>query len=617
MGKGTLPALLQGQQLIPTNGTIIGLRINATVSPGAGKSFTAYVYVNGSASSLSAVIADTATTAYSSDTLAVSSGDVVGVVYVAAGSAAIAYLSHVVVFESDTSGESILLGSGVNVDQTQTTYYSVANHTGTAGTTEGPLNEVIPTAGVIKNLKVELRFAPGTDPDAFRFTLMLNASPSSLTCTVTAPAAYGEDVDAGHAVTVAAGDLISLKCEPLDTPINVTGLAWGAVFVADVNGESLILGEAPNGFNNTQNSYLAPSSQGQTRVTTESQMTQPMSACTLKKLYIKLANSPYVNSTTLDKYSVYARVAGADYLPVEIVDGGTGNMVGNSGAATQDATDGQMFSLKGVPASSPAAATAHWGLVCYIAPVSTYNESLTLGISGSMDRAGILSAINSSTFALSAVLTRSGLAEMMEAVILSLSAAQDQSGGFSFDEAITLAVQAIEARAANAEMNSGVSLGISAGHGIGSVAEMDAALALSLAIAMLQAGGVEGGVSTYDEAVTLATAMGMSHTTIGNLQEVVTLALAAGQAQSATMTAEAQLALSVACQQIDLAFLDFTNYVELSLSVVAGMQQWGIVPQIAAARHLYNALARKREFDAKERKREYDATARKREYDEE
>ena len=76
---------------------------------------------------------------------------------------------------------------------------------------------------------------------------------------------------------------------------------------------------------------------------------------------------------------------------------------------------------------------------------------------------------------------------------------------------------------------------------------------------------------------------------------------------------EAQAALSVACGQIDAAMQTYN--VALALSIVADMQQWGIAPRIAAAKYLFDAMARKREYDAKARKREYDATARKREHD--
>lgn len=155
---------------------------------------------------------------------------------------------------------------------------------------------------------------------------------------------------------------------------------------------------------------------------------------------------------------------------------------------------------------------------------NTYDETLVLGISGSMDRGSVLSAINAASLALSMDFVRS----------------------------------------VTAELNAGLSLAISAEQGTGSAAEMDAVIALSLAMAMLQAGDIDTGAQIYDEAVTLALAAGMSQAAIGNLQEAVTLALVAGQGQ------------------------------------------WGIVPRIAAERHLYNALARKREYDATARKREYD-----------
>ena len=52
--------------------------------------------------------------------------------------------------------------------------------------TEGYACGVIPTDGTLKELYVWLDADPGTDPDAYTFTVRVNGGDSTLTCTIVA-----------------------------------------------------------------------------------------------------------------------------------------------------------------------------------------------------------------------------------------------------------------------------------------------------------------------------------------------------------------------------------------------------------------------------------------------
>jgi hypothetical protein len=861
------------QAVIPTSGTLSNFRVHLATAPGGTTGRTIAVIINGTPV-LSVTITGTNKDAVDTNSVAVSPGDRVGIRYtVSSGSPGTSDATFACTFEGDIAGESILLGntnySGLSL--VSAVYCSVANALNPTAT-EGDCRQIIPTPGTLKKLYWSCG-DPGDAPDGFRATLRKNGVSQALTSDIVADNTTGNDTT--HSFTVAAGDNVTMMFEPISTPTNATAAIWGMVFVADTDGESLILGGTTDALSNSATEYNVVAGQGMVWGATENYTL--LNACTLKKFYVELSASPRGNNDN-DSYTFTIRIdAGNTTITTLIKDGGTGNKVGNDTTHTYNAADTASLKLQCVPSSSPAVVDAYWGLVCFIQPVYTYNESVTfalsagltrtglmilveaavfalsaaqdplagmsfdeavtlavqaakarsavlsagesvilamnaseiesavaelndnisLGISADVLRSHVLSAVEACAFGISADISRShvlSMAEMCafgivvakalstgmdftEAVTLAVQAAKDRSAsvtaeesatldvrasearsssleavegvslgisadaistaflsmieacafgiavskalaaGSNFTEAVVLAVNAIEGQSASLEMNAGLSLGIAADQGTGNALSLDAVIALSLAMAMLQTGNVDVGPQTYDEAATLAAAAGMSQSAVGSLQEAVTLAAAVGQGQAGqsilinalvlqatasmiqnsvgsfsaslnmdisadaafgtalilqaaallgvsaslsesggmsfedaaalgirsdmaqvvgallsaavsinaqvsqvattTLTAEAQIALSIACEQIDSYVGNAVYDVSAALSIVAGMAQWGIAPRIAAAKHLLDAMARKREYDAEARKREYDATARKREHDDE
>jgi hypothetical protein len=250
-----------------------------------------------------------------------------------------------------------------------------------------------------------------------------------------------------------------------------------------------------------------------------------------------------------------------------------------------------------------------------------FTESLILSISSGLTRESTLSAMEAVALAVNAIESRSATTEMNAGLSLGIAAEQGtdknltasvlaelaaavgvtSSGQSIIANALILQASASMIQASVGSLLASLNLDLSVGEEFGTALILQASVLLDAAYGLSGIGGF-----SLDDAASLGVNAGMAQTVAALLSAAVNLNAQASQAQSSVLTAEAQVALSIACGQIDTAFLESTNYVELSLSVVAGMQQWGIVPRIAAAKHLYNALARKREYDALARKREYD-----------
>lgn len=515
--------------VVPTNGTFNTLRIWLGTAPGVDKQWDVSLYVNGSPF-LTVTITGTDTIGVSTGSKAVSAGDVVMLHATATGSPSNSTVRCSIYFDGDTAGESILMGScaGSAISTTVTRYNSVSGGIGSPAT-EVDTYQVIPTPGTIKKLYVKFDVDPGASPDAYTTTFRKNGGSTSLAVTIVANDTAGNDTASGHDVAVAAGDLVSLMFEPVDTPTVAVRPGWGMVFVSDTNGESLLLGGTIVDLVTSAVRYTELPSQGGSWSSSAGSVISKLNACTLTKWYVDLTGSPMNNDANADKYTFAVALDGTETaITCTIADGGTGNTKGNDTAHTADVTDGQIIGLKVTPASTPTTRDARWGLVCYISPVSTYNESLTLAVTADLSRTGILSAINALILAVVSGQDQAGGMTLEEALTLAIASGQGQAGGISFEEAVSLSISAISVQSASTEMSAGLSLGITADQGSGNVAEMDATIALSLAAAIFQSESIEGAPQTYNELVTIAAKMGMSRSAVGTLQEAITLATSEG-----------------------------------------------------------------------------------------
>lgn len=362
------------QEVVSTGGKIKNLFVELDDSPGADNNYVFTVRVDGSGVGCpTCTIADAATSG--SDTtneIAVSAGDLVCIECVPTGTPTARKARWSVMFEGTTANESLLLGSsGLGAGgqlNPAATEYNQATGGDDWTTTENNFRQVCPTGGVIKNLYVRLSTDPGTDPDAYRFTLRYDGANSDdgegnpLQVTIVADSTTGHDTT--HEIAVAAGHILTIMCEPLDTPSGTPIATWGMTFVATTDGESIIMGGSDGDLdrNATEYNYLA-AQKGAAWNDTESSNYQLAQECTLKKLYILLSGSPSQD----DNYTFTVRLNGTSPgsgLVVTIADAAT---TGNDTTNTIAVSDSNELNLMVVPTSSPDSRDAYWGLVCYIA----------------------------------------------------------------------------------------------------------------------------------------------------------------------------------------------------------------------------------------------------------
>ncbi len=351
-------------RMISTDGVIKQLLIKLTGAPGGGKKYTFTVMLNGAPTALMIEIADTATSGNNMvHEVDVTGGDVVSFRCDPDATPTVRKARWSAIFEGVNDYESIL--SGGNIGGPSFDFTSFAQLSGASGNfdanNEDKNREICPTSGTIKNLYVKLKNDPGTSPDGYKFTLRKNGGSQTLTTTITADDKTGNDLV--NSFTVAAGDVLGFMAEPLNDPTGTGACTWGVIFVADIDGESIIMSGSDADLDPTDTEYSYINYwEGWGWDPDESTRQQLGQVCTLKKFYILLSDSP----GTGNSYTFTIRIAGANSNVVTVIsDAAT---TGNSGALINTVSLNDYVNLMVVPDSTPTICDAFYGMVCYIDP---------------------------------------------------------------------------------------------------------------------------------------------------------------------------------------------------------------------------------------------------------
>jgi len=357
-GAGPWAAALITRQLVTSPGQISNLRVVLSVAPGPGTSYTFTLEVNEVPSTLTCTISGTDTTG--SDTthsVAVSPGDELRLRAVSAGAVANTRPRYSCIFEGTNSKESILLGGVATLNGTGVRYNQLAGGSGW-DSVAGSNRQTIPASGVLKNLFVQmLPMVEGGDcyPEtgkSYTFTVEVNGAPSTLTCTISNLECAGSDTT--HSVVVSPGDIVQLISTPTNTPKTRNSM-WGTTFLADAEGESIIIGNKyPL---NTEVVYL-PLSNGQSgRSSIEDDVEQPMQEFSLSYWYMAISSNPGAGT----KWDYVIRKNNADTdLAITIEDAET---AGNDTTHSVSFADDDDVCIKITPTGEPpGAGTMYWGV---------------------------------------------------------------------------------------------------------------------------------------------------------------------------------------------------------------------------------------------------------------
>lgn len=368
-GTGWRANLDRRDTVMPSAGSISNLRITLTGTPGAGASYQFTLLVDGVASALTVTIADSATSgADTLNSVAVTAGQLVALECVPTNTPTIRDMTHTALFTGDVRNESVMMGTnmGVPLDSVSNEFMSVMYGTNGASTTEADHEQLVAGSGTVKNLYVKLHVDPGTDPDAYRFTLRKNGVSQTLTVTITANATTGNDT--ANSFTVAPGDKLSILVEPLNTPSVAPHAAWGVTFEADTDGESLILCGSTD-INNASTTEFNSIAQSPVSLLWGGSGSGDLvsrahgQTCTLRDLHIDLASAPGSGNTLT--YTIRLNQATNSNLSVAITGTDT---TGSNLVNSADIDDDDEVNIQCVPASGPTVSVAKWGMVQFIGP---------------------------------------------------------------------------------------------------------------------------------------------------------------------------------------------------------------------------------------------------------
>lgn len=203
----------------PYSGQVSNLRVTLSAAPGAGRSWTFTLVINGSDSSLSVTIADSSTTGTSAGPVSITAGDSLYWKSVPSGTpAALSTNGLSISCEVVTSGSygcGLFFGSAIDLPgATTTTRYT--SPSSFYSSTESTMVSVMPVGGRIRNLRVTLDNGPTA---TYTYTITKNGVASALTTSISGGSQNASDLT--DIVNFDAGDTIALVITPSGgTPID-------------------------------------------------------------------------------------------------------------------------------------------------------------------------------------------------------------------------------------------------------------------------------------------------------------------------------------------------------------------------------------------------------------
>jgi len=345
---------------VSTDGYIKSLRVVLSGAPGVGTHYDFTLMLNGAPTALTVEIADLDVDGSDMITsIDVTGADLISLKSSPDSTPNAVYAKWSFIFEGDTPNESIILGgSWAPLHDTNTEYSGPMGAYIAPTGTENVKRQVMPTAGVLKNFYVSLSADPGTAPDAYRLTVRLNKTTVAQSLIVTIVANDKTGSDLAHNLVVTAGDILTVMCEPLNTPLVEPFAQWGMTFVADIDGESVVLGNHGITLDviNTEYNYLV-GFDGDDWIANEAQRSQLAQSCWVTKLHILLSGTPGAGN----RYDFRIRKSLADTLvTVRVSDPAT---TGDSGILIDTLALDEYVDFEADPGSTPDARFVYWGFV--------------------------------------------------------------------------------------------------------------------------------------------------------------------------------------------------------------------------------------------------------------
>jgi len=365
--------------IVASAGTINNLRVQLSGTPGSGKQYTTTIYKNGVAQSLSATVADLNTSANDLvNSVSFAAGDLISIGITPTGTPTSRYVFWGFDFIPTTPGETLLLASTSSVISNNS-FASVALVTGSS-ITEFNEQIIIPCAGTIK--KLYIRVSGVVTGGTQIFTVRKNGVDQILALTYN-NGDSGIKSDLVNSFSVAAGDKICIQ--RTGTSTNNISLNIGLCFVPDTYGNFICVSNRytnlntataedqglieANGFNQPNGAFSK----------------QPVSAFTLKNMYVELSGAPNNGAGTQAYIFTLMKNASAQALTITISEDAT------SGNITSDVEviGGDLLGTQKTLTGTPTARTVLISYTGFLLVPLPLDDSLT--ISDSLAITSILS----------------------------------------------------------------------------------------------------------------------------------------------------------------------------------------------------------------------------------
>lgn len=363
---------LTSQSVMPTAGTLKQFYVKMDTTNPSGKTFA--IYKNGVDQALTITIPNGSTSGNdTTHTVTYAAGDTISLHATGGDGTTNVGIVRWTLAATQTTGSMILSSSNAAMGTVFPVYIAPQgnNSDPTAGTN---VEAIIPSAGTIKNAYVTLNsaIASGTD---LTFTLFLNGVGQSLAVTLNLVNGLQSfnDTNAGHAVTVAAGDKLYWKVTSTVAPASKTAFV-SAEFDPTTVGESVhMYGGSKAQPTGTAIKYNTPGESNLSFTTTEANAQVLSQVAVWKNLYVLEQTSIATGSL---KYQTQKN-ASATGPSVTITTGTTGNDTSN----TTTTAAGDTISI-GVTPTNPTVSLGEWGIVSYIAPAAaaTVKQLSALGV---------------------------------------------------------------------------------------------------------------------------------------------------------------------------------------------------------------------------------------------
>jgi hypothetical protein len=226
-------------------------------------------------------------------------------------------------------------------------------------TTDTLARMVMPAAGTLSLLRVELAAAPGTAASgkSLAFTVMKNNVAQTLAVTITDTATSAEDTS--HSVSYNAGDTLSLRCVPTSTP-TVSLARFAAQY--DTSGGSAAIcttgSEVATTTGATAYNVIGGNGASAWNATETNMQTVWATGGTITALYIAQSAA----SGTGASYTYTVMLNGVAQASSAVLVSGNVATAGNVTGLSIALAPGDTLTIRAVPSGTPSALTVSWGI---------------------------------------------------------------------------------------------------------------------------------------------------------------------------------------------------------------------------------------------------------------